>query len=107
MSFKTHTGLTCHPNFDRCTHANKFGYDHISVGDLLREEKDKPGSVFGAFITESIQNSVIVPPSLTLMLLKNKMQKVQGEGRGVLLDGFPRSVSQAVAFEQEVCIGRS
>lgn len=81
---------------------NVFGYQHISVGDLLREEMNRPDSAFGAFIAESMQQSVIVPPSLTLLLLKDRIQKAQAEGRGVLVDGFPRSVSQAVAFEQEI-----
>lgn len=79
-----------------------LGYEHISVGDLLREEKNRPDSVFGSFIAESMQNSVIVPPSLTLLLLKDKIQQAQADGRAVLVDGFPRSVSQALAFEQEV-----
>ncbi|CAM1507552.1 Fc.00g071930.m01.CDS01 [Cosmosporella sp. VM-42] len=79
-----------------------FDFEHISVGDLLREEQNTPGSVFGDFIKESIENSVIVPPSLTMMLLKSKIQAIQEQGKGVLIDGFPRSVGQATAFEQEI-----
>ncbi|KAJ3498919.1 hypothetical protein NLG97_g736 [Lecanicillium saksenae] len=74
---------------------SSFGYKHISVGDLLRDEKNNPDSAFGSFIAESMQHSVIVPPSLTLLLLRDKIQKAQAEGRGVLVDGFPRSISSA------------
>lgn len=80
-----------------------FNLEHISVGDLLRNEKDDPDSVFGEFLQESMQNSVIVPPSLTTMLLKDKIQEIQSRGNNVLIDGFPRSIEQAKAFEAEVC----
>ncbi|KAF4895138.1 Uridylate kinase [Colletotrichum fructicola] len=87
----------------QCTRVAKdFDFQHVSVGDLLRQEQDSPGSLFGDFIRESIRNSVIVPPSLTMLLLKERIQSIQSMGKGVLIDGFPRSVSQAVAFEQEV-----
>lgn len=79
-----------------------FNFEHISVGEMLRDEQKKPESTFGEFIKESIENSVIVPPSLTIMLLKSKIQAIQARGKGVLIDGFPRSIGQAVAFEQEV-----
>ncbi|KAF4958654.1 hypothetical protein FSARC_10968 [Fusarium sarcochroum] len=79
-----------------------FNFKHISVGDLLREEQNTAGSVFGEFIATSIRHSVIVPPSLTLLLLKDKIQTAQAQGQGVLIDGFPRSISQIVAFEREI-----
>ncbi|KAK6223020.1 cytidylate kinase [Colletotrichum tabaci] len=78
-----------------------FNFAHVSVGDLLREEQNNPESRFGDFIRESIQNSVIVPPPLTMMLLKDKVEAIQSQNKGVLIDGFPRSIDQAVAFEQE------
>lgn len=79
-----------------------FNVEHISVGELLREEQKNPNSVFGEFIKESIANSVIVPPPLSIMLLKSRIQAIQAKGKGVLIDGFPRSIGQAVAFEQEI-----
>lgn len=84
----------------------KFNYYHISVGELLREEQDRPGSVFGDFISKSLTNSVVVPASLTMMLLKQKVQHAVDQGQGILIDGFPRSLSQIIAFEQEVRITR-
>lgn len=80
----------------------KFNYCHLGVGDLLREEQNTPGSVFSEFIAKCISNSVIVPPSLTMLLLKERIQQAQSRGQGVLVDGFPRSVGQALAFEREV-----
>ncbi|KAK2061337.1 P-loop containing nucleoside triphosphate hydrolase protein [Colletotrichum caudatum] len=86
-----------------CTRiAEKFNFAHLSVGELLREEQNDPASDFGDFLRESIQQSVIVPPYLTIMMLKDKVQSIQSQNKGVLIDGFPRSIEQAVAFEQEI-----
>ncbi|KAK1471217.1 cytidylate kinase [Colletotrichum abscissum] len=82
--------------------AEELNFTHVSVGDLLREEKDNPASEFGSFIRKSIQESVIVPPYLTMRLLKDRVQAIQSQDRGVLVDGFPRSIEQAVAFEREI-----
>ncbi|KPM37043.1 hypothetical protein AK830_g9530 [Neonectria ditissima] len=82
--------------------AEEFDFEHVSVGDLLREEQDRQGSIFGRFIKETLESSAKVPPSLILMLLKRNVRNIQSRGKGILIDGFPRSVAQAVAFEQEV-----
>ncbi|CEJ93351.1 hypothetical protein VHEMI08944 [[Torrubiella] hemipterigena] len=84
----------------------KFNYCHVSVGELLREEQNRHGSVFGDFISKSLANSVVVPASLTMLLLKQKVQHAADNGQGILIDGFPRSLSQIIAFEQEVRISR-
>lgn len=76
-----------------------------SLGDLLRKERGESGSLFGDFIDESMKNSIIVPALLSMLLLKGSIEAALAEGKaGVLLDGFPRSVQQATAFEEEVSI---
>ncbi|CAF9938705.1 MAG: HD domain-containing protein 2 [Heterodermia speciosa] len=83
--------------------AQDLKFQHLSVGDLLREEIDRLGSPFASFINESIQSSVIIPAQLTVNLLKTKMNvsKTQGKSR-FLIDGYPRSMDQAVMFEEEI-----
>ncbi|KAL8663076.1 MAG: hypothetical protein Q9168_008153 [Polycauliona sp. 1 TL-2023] len=83
--------------------AQDLGFQHLSVGDLLREEIHQLDSPFATFISESIQSSVIVPAQLTVNLLKAKMSasKTQGQSR-FLIDGYPRSMDQAVMFEEEI-----
>ena len=85
--------------------AQDLKFQHLSVGDLLREEIDRLGSPFASFINESIQSSVIIPAQLTVNLLKTKMNvsKTQGKSR-FLIDGYPRSMDQAVMFEEEVLL---
>jgi len=49
----------------------KYGYVHLSAGDLLREEAAKPDSTLGKEINEHIKNGSIVPVAVTCKLLEN------------------------------------
>ncbi|KAF2454916.1 adenylate kinase-domain-containing protein [Lineolata rhizophorae] len=84
---------------------SEYGFAHLSAGDLLREEQDRPGSQFGDLIRENIKNGVIVPMEVTIALLEAAMGRVmEGEGkRKFLIDGFPRKMDQALKFEEAVC----
>ena len=87
--------------------AQDFDFQHLSVGDLLREETNRPGSPFATFIRESMQSSVIIPAQLTISLLKAKMDTSYTPGKGrFLIDGYPRSMDQALTFEEEVRLTR-
>lgn len=60
----------------QCTRIqDEFGYIHLSAGDLLREERARPGSQFGALIENCIVNGTIVPVSVTCSLLENRMNQ--------------------------------
>jgi adenylate kinase family enzyme len=73
------------------------------VGDLLREEAKRPSSVYADFINKSIRESVIIPAQLTCDLVKLKMNGAREGGiHQFLVDGFPRSLEQAVKFEEKV-----
>jgi UMP-CMP kinase len=76
---------------------------HISVGDLLREEANSDVSMFAEFINDSIRNSVIMPAELTIQLLRKRINDSWGKGKRIfIVDGFPRSLEQAHAFEEKV-----
>uniref|UniRef100_A0AAG5CX25 UMP-CMP kinase n=1 Tax=Anopheles atroparvus TaxID=41427 RepID=A0AAG5CX25_ANOAO len=71
----------------------EFGYTHLSAGDLLREERNREGSEYGALIEDNIKNGRIVPVEITCALLENAMNKTKeatGNDR-FLIDGFPRN----------------
>lgn len=53
----------------------EFGFVHLSAGDLLREERQRPGSEFGELIEDCITNGKIVPVEVTCSLLENSMNK--------------------------------
>ncbi|RFU72734.1 uridylate kinase [Trichoderma arundinaceum] len=83
------------------------GFTHLSAGDLLREEQDRPGSQFGQLIKDYIKDGLIVPMEVTIKLLENAMtaalrEKGSTKGR-FLIDGFPRKMDQAHKFEEAVC----
>ncbi|PIK49147.1 putative UMP-CMP kinase isoform X5 [Apostichopus japonicus] len=66
----------------------KFGFKHLSAGELLREER-RSGSPKGDLIETYIKDGNIVPVEITLGLLDTAMQK--SEIKQFLIDGFPRN----------------
>ncbi|KAK3495852.1 UMP-CMP kinase [Neurospora crassa] len=84
-----------------------YGFTHLSAGDLLRAEQDRPGSQYGQLIRDCIKNGAIVPMEVTVALLENAMRDTLVSGKTktgrFLIDGFPRKMDQAVKFEEVVC----
>lgn len=76
-------------------------FQHISAGDLLREERNRHGSKYGELINECIAEGRIVPFEITINLLNEAMAK--SSRTKFLIDGFPRAVDQGIAFERAVC----
>lgn len=67
-----------------------YGFTHLSAGDLLRAEQDRPDSEFGNMIKEYIRDGKIVPMEVTVQLLENAMTEdiKQHDGKGkFLIDG--------------------
>ena len=85
----------------------EHGFTHLSAGDLLRAEQERPGSQFGDLIRDYIKNGLIVPMEVTVQLLENAMTEAlrkSGSSKGrFLIDGFPRKMDQAHKFEETVC----
>ncbi|EME39126.1 hypothetical protein DOTSEDRAFT_75022 [Dothistroma septosporum NZE10] len=81
-----------------------YGFKHLSAGDLLREEQDRPGSEFGDMIKTYIKEGQIVPMEVTIQLLENAVNATIKEtgNRKFLIDGFPRKMDQAEKFEEVV-----
>jgi UMP-CMP kinase len=81
-----------------------YGFKHLSAGDLLREEQDRPGSEFGEMIKTYIKEGQIVPMEVTIQLLENAVNaEIEKSGnRKFLIDGFPRKMDQALKFEEVV-----
>ncbi|XP_012255808.3 UMP-CMP kinase [Athalia rosae] len=67
----------------------KFGYVHLSAGELLREEQHKTGSKLGEMIEKHMVDGTIVPVEVTCSLLAQAMDKFAGST--FLIDGFPRN----------------
>lgn len=87
-----------------------YGFTHLSAGDLLRAEQDRPGSQYGQLIKDYIKEGKIVPMEVTIALLENAMKDtISSSGDNnkkasrFLIDGFPRKLDQALKFEESVC----
>lgn len=73
----------------------QFNLTHISAGDLLRAEV-AAGTEAGKEAQEYMQRGQLVPDTTVVTMVKNKLMEAQ---HGWLLDGYPRSLSQAQALE--------
>tara|TARA_B100001029_G_C14805949_1_gene309677 strand:+ start:50 stop:601 length:552 start_codon:yes stop_codon:yes gene_type:complete len=69
----------------------KYGVDHLSTGDLLRDEVDS-GSLLGIKAAEIMNQGDLVSDELVLSIVESRLVNTN---KGWLLDGFPRNVNQA------------
>jgi len=76
--------------------AEKFGFTHLSTGDLLRAEVDSGGPL-ASEITAIMARGELVATSLILKIVESAMA-ASGSTK-FLLDGYPRALDQAVQFE--------
>lgn len=76
---------------------DEYNMPHISTGDILRE-KASEDSDLGRDINYKISNGIFVSDELIINILKERIQK-EDCNNGYILDGFPRNVSQAEAYQ--------
>ncbi|KAF3433128.1 hypothetical protein FNV43_RR24230 [Rhamnella rubrinervis] len=74
-----------------------FGLTHLSAGDLLRREITS-NSAYGSLILNTIKEGKIVPSEVTIKLIQREMESCNSSK--FLIDGFPRSEENRIAFEQ-------
>jgi len=77
-----------------------YGFIHLSAGDLLREERSKPGSEFGELIEKHIRDGTIVPVEITCSLIESAMKK--SESNNFLIDGFPRNQNNLEGWDKQM-----
>ena len=73
---------------------------HISVGDLLRDEV-KNGTAAGKKAKSFMDSGPLVPDEVVVEMVKTRLAQPDVQRAGWLLDGYPRSASQAEAIEKE------
>lgn len=74
--------------------AERLGLEHLAAGDLLRAEVDG-GTPLGRQVSEIMRRGELVPDAVIISLLMPRVLAA-ADANGYLLDGFPRSVEQAV-----------
>lgn len=74
-----------------------YGLCHLSTGDILREEASSMSEI-GKKASEIIGRGELVPDDVVVGLIEKRLKSPQCR-RGFILDGFPRTVSQAEALK--------
>ncbi|KAJ8726079.1 hypothetical protein PYW07_000777 [Mythimna separata] len=79
----------------------KYGFTHLSTGDLLRAEV-KSGSKRAKSLAIVMEQGGLVPNEVVLELLTEAIRANAPNSKGFLIDGYPREKSQAIAFEKAI-----
>jgi adenylate kinase len=74
--------------------AARLGLEHLAAGDLLRAEVEN-GTPLGKQVADMMRRGELVPDAVIISLLMPRVLAAS-ETNGYLLDGFPRSVEQAL-----------
>ena len=75
----------------------RYGFDYISTGDMLRQAIGQ-GSELGRTAKEYIDRGQLVPDDLIVRLIADFLDGKHGS-KGVIFDGFPRTLKQAEALK--------
>ena len=75
----------------------RYGFDYISTGDMLRQAI-RQGNELGKTAKEYIDRGQLVPDDLIVRLIADFLDGKHGS-KGVIFDGFPRTIKQAEALK--------
>ena len=78
---------------------DEYGLYHISTGDLLRDHIRRDtelGRVANSYITKG----QLIPDELMIDILDHTLDTNEETGKGVIFDGFPRTIEQAKALNK-------
>lgn len=76
-----------------------YGLGHISTGDVLRAEIKK-GTELGKTAQSYIDKGNLIPDELMISILANVYDSFGRGHKGVIFDGFPRTIPQAEALKK-------
>jgi adenylate kinase len=78
--------------------APALGLTHLSTGALIRREIAQ-GTDFGKQVKEIVESGGLAPDELVVAILERALKAPENR-RGVILDGFPRTLRQAQMLDQ-------
>lgn len=79
---------------------SKFGWVHIASGDLLRAEVAQ-NTDLGKIAKSYMEKGALVPDDVVIRMVLKRIS-APDTATGVILDGFPRTISQAEALDIEL-----
>lgn len=77
--------------------SEKLGIPYLSTGHIFREMA-KEKTKIGRYIKEIMNAGYLIPDEKTVEIVKEYLQKPE-YANGYIIDGFPRTVAQAQAFD--------
>ena len=80
--------------------AERYGMAHLSSGDLFRAEAAS-GSPLGQELSGYMKAGQLVPDATVVAVMAKAVAASRAPG-GLLLDGFPRTVAQAQALDEQL-----
>ena len=78
---------------------DEYGLYHISTGELLRDQINK-GTKLGKIADAYISKGQLIPDKLMVDILAQELDKNALTSKGVIFDGFPRTIEQAKALKE-------
>lgn len=78
---------------------DNYGLYHISTGELLRDHIKRETEI-GKTANEYISKGQLIPDDLMIDIIEDVLEKEAKDKKGVILDGFPRTIHQAEALEE-------
>lgn len=78
--------------------AKKYNFKHISTGALLRQEIEKRSEI-GIIAKAVIEKGEFVSDEIVIEMVRKVLCNKEESIEGYILDGFPRTINQAVALD--------
>jgi adenylate kinase len=76
-----------------------FVVPHISTGDMLRAAV-REGTELGIMAKQVMDQGNLVGDEIMVGIVRERLSQSDAVGRGYILDGFPRTVGQAMALDE-------
>ena len=76
----------------------KYNVCHISTGDIFRSEIGNQTEL-GMMAKSYMDKGLLVPDEVTNQMVKSYLENLEDKKNGFLLDGYPRTIDQARAFD--------
>lgn len=77
--------------------APRLGIPHVSTGDILRSEMEN-GTELGKNISSYVSNGKLVPDDVVNKVIEKRLSQDDCK-KGFILDGYPRTLQQAVFLD--------
>ena len=78
---------------------DEYGLYHISTGEVLRAQIAQ-GTELGKIADSYISKGQLIPDDLMIQILDDVLEQNAKDVKGVVFDGFPRTIPQAIALKE-------